>query len=113
MQLRGYNDRVDFVARSGAAGAICFGDPRSLVEEFFGSAHRETTETGASTGLVTTLYYYNDALEIVLGDAGVESITMHPGKMKEKVQLFKGAEKIDNGDKDDKDSEDSVTFLPA
>ncbi|MDN6236910.1 MAG: hypothetical protein L0J24_09480 [Corynebacterium flavescens] len=35
MQIFAYpGDRVDFVSKSGSAGSLCFGDSRTLAEEF-------------------------------------------------------------------------------
>lgn len=94
MQIIGYpGDRVDFVSRSGSAGSILFGDPRSLVEEFFGPAHTETTADGR-----TELSYYSGALSITLADARVVAVSAFPQRSREKMQVQVGKQRIDDVD---------------
>lgn len=90
MQIIGYpGDRVDFVSRSGSAGSIMFGDPRSLVEEFFGPAHTEATADGR-----TELSYYSGALSITLADARVVAVSAFPQRSREKMQVQVGKQRI-------------------
>lgn len=43
MQIYAYpGDRLDFISKTSSAGALEFGDPVGLVEEFFGPAHTKT-----------------------------------------------------------------------
>ncbi|WP_165241927.1 hypothetical protein [Corynebacterium lizhenjunii] len=87
MQIHGYpGQRVDFVSASGSAGSILFGDPRSLVEEFFGPPH---------TSSVTQVGYFHDAIVLQLDDAaGVTAITITPGVSRERVLVFCGKDRI-------------------
>ncbi|WP_347306785.1 hypothetical protein [Corynebacterium sp. SA-MJD20WY100] len=86
MQIYGYpGDRVDFVSKSGSAGSILFGDPRSLVEEFFGTPH---TDSGDE------VTYFNGSITVAFADGKVESITVTPGTTREKVEVYLGHDKL-------------------
>lgn len=86
MQIYGYpGDRVDFVSRSTSAGSILFGDPRSLVEEFFGPPHT------SSDNEVT---YFNRAITITFAADKVAAITLTPGTMRERLDIYLGKEPL-------------------
>ncbi|APT92843.1 hypothetical protein CPHO_08040 [Corynebacterium phocae] len=86
MQIYGHpGDRVDFVSKSGAAGAIMFGDPKSLCVEFFGKPH---TEQG------NTITYFKGAIAIDFESEKVSAIHIRPGASSEKVDVFLGRDKL-------------------
>lgn len=85
MKIYAYpGERVDFVSRSGSAGAIYRGDSMTLVEEFFGPAHTRTTLEG-----VETIGYFHQAIELEFHDAVLRSITISPERsQREKIEVY-------------------------
>lgn len=86
MQIYGYpGDRVNFVSGSGAAGSIEFGDPASLVEEFFGPPH---------TASADTYTYFNGSIALKFTDGKVTDIVLTPAASREKMDVFVEKERL-------------------
>ena len=93
MQIYAYpGDRLDFISKTSSAGALEFGDPVGLVEEFFGPAHTKTpleNEAGYQE-----LTYYNGSLSFEISVGKLYSITVQPGLSKEKIEIFVDRERV-------------------
>ncbi|KKO79569.1 MULTISPECIES: hypothetical protein [Corynebacterium] len=81
MKIYGYpGDRVDFVSKSGGAGAMVFGDPRQLAEEFFGTPHTDNGEE---------ISYFSGSIVLRFTEGKLSEVSLFPGKSKhEKVDIY-------------------------
>lgn len=93
MQIFAYpNDRVDFISKTGSAGALEFGDPIGLIEEFFGPAHTKTNEQDSTGEQVLT--YYNGSLTFEFSVGKLYAITIEPALSREKIEIFVDRERV-------------------
>lgn len=84
MQIYGYlGERVDFVSRSGGAGAVMFGDTQQLCVAFFGPAHRVD-----NAGPDASLFYFNDSIRLDFQGDRLQAVRVEPGLTREKVALY-------------------------
>src|SRR5699024_5564904 len=93
MQIYAYpGDRLDFISKTSSAGALEFGDPVGLVEEFFGAAHTKTpleNEAGYQE-----LTYYNGSLSFEATVGKPSSVPVQPSVSKEKIHSFVARERV-------------------
>lgn len=93
MQIFAYpGDRVDFISKTASAGALEFGDPVGLIEEFFGPAHTKTTSANEEGHQELT--YYNGSLRFEFSVGKLSTITIEPGLSKEKIEIFVDRERV-------------------
>ncbi len=90
MQIYAYpGERVDFVSKSGGAGAIYFGDTRALCEEFFGTPH---TDDG------TTITYFAGSIALDFADRNgeqqVAAIRIAPQRGRERIDVYLGKQRL-------------------
>ncbi|MDO5032803.1 hypothetical protein [Corynebacterium sp.] len=85
MQIYGYpGDRVDFVSKSGSAGSLLFGDPRSLAEEFFGQPHTSSQDGGEEA-----ISYFSESIVLRFDASGLRAVSIYPTRSKrEKVDVY-------------------------
>ncbi|WP_312713654.1 hypothetical protein [Corynebacterium flavescens] len=93
MQIFAYpGDRVDFVSKSGSAGSLCFGDSRTLAEEFFGPAHEVAGEE---------LSYYSGSLLLRFKADSLKAVILRPSLSKhEKVEVYLNRTRLNGLDPD-------------
>ncbi len=103
MRIYGYpGQRVDFVARSGAAGSIFFGDSQHLCEEFFGPAHTRTPGSDKEEALKeqphyqVELGYFHDSIIIGMEDGKVAFFRITPARSREKLEVYLGRTKLNS-----------------
>ncbi|HCM80900.1 MAG TPA: hypothetical protein DIS84_07040 [Corynebacterium stationis] len=93
MQIFAYpGDRVDFISKSASAGAVEFGDPIGLIEEFFGPAHTKTDLQNKEGHQELT--YYNGSLSFEFSVGKLYAITVEPALSKEKIEIFVDRERV-------------------
>lgn len=93
MQIFAYpGDRIDFVSKTASAGALEFGDPVGLIEEFFGPAHAKTTSENKEGHQELT--YYNGSLSFEFSVGKLTVITVEPALSKEKIEIFIDRERV-------------------
>src|SRR5699024_1803587 len=92
MQIFAYlGDRVDFISKSASAGAVEFGDPIGLLEEFFGPAHTKTDLHNKEGHQELT--YYNGFLRLEFRVGKLYAIAVEPALSKEKIEIFVDGER--------------------
>ena len=79
-------ERVDFVSKSAAAGAIMAGDSREFVEEFFGPAHtRDDDEVS----------YFSQSVVLRFTGDKVREIAIYPQRsQRERIDVFVGKTRL-------------------
>lgn len=93
MQIFAYpGERVDFISKTSSAGALEFGDPVGLIEEFFGPAHTKSTSENKEGHQELT--YYNGSLSFEFSVGKLSAITVEPALSKEKIDIFVDRERV-------------------